>query len=355
MVTMLDCIRRVSPITEKIVNNRKATINPLLEMLGGRVKEINEIVFVGSGTSSTCAMTSKGFVERASGLKTTVSVPNEFCYDKYAYNTKALYIFTSQSGTSIITRECLRKAKALGCPTVAVTEAPTTPIAKEADVHVDMGCGNEEYGMRTIGYCSSVLTHMLIAMELGLARGALTQGEYDAYIAEALRVPASHKAICDQTIAWFDNNKLQLMQTSTFTIYGADSLWGVALEGALKILETARKISIGYELEEGLHGPTMAYDRHNCVIVLNDGGREDKKSLALGRFAKAEVGNGFVVGSSVLDDTDLKLDIQGGAFRAIEFAPVVEIIAYRMAVDFGYDLTKPMEFKEVKYFQTHDE
>lgn len=355
MVTMLDCIRRVAPVTEQILKNYKQTIAPLTERLGEGIANIDEIVFIGSGTSSTCAMTSRGFVEKVSGLRTTVVVPSDFLYNHYAYNSRALYIFTSQSGTSVLTRDCLRKAKALGGLTVGITESDSTPIAGEAELHIDMGCGKEEYGMRTIGYCASVLTHMLIGMELGLLNGNLRQDEYDRYLADAAKLPDSHRVICDMTMEWFDRNKFQFMHSNTFTIYGSDSLWGVALEGALKIMETAKKISVGYELEEGLHGPTMAYDAGNCVISLNDGGHDDRKSLALGRFAKNEIGNGFVVGVNTVDDADLKLDIKGGEFRALEFAPVVEIIAYRMAIDFGFDLTKPVEFKEMKYFRTHDE
>lgn len=354
MVTLLEVIRRTAPIVDDILDNRKEHTKALMEYIAPKLGDINEIVFVGSGTSSTCAMTSKGFVERASGVKASVYMPNEFYNDRTAYNPNALYIFTSQSGNSIIARDCQRKMKDLGYLTVGITESPNTTIALEAGCHVIMGCGFEEYGCRTIGYCSSILTHMIIAMEIGLAKGHLSQEQYDAYIAEARKVPASHAKICDQTLAWFEKNKKTIMDCTHYVYFGAASLWGVALEGALKNLEISLRMSSGYEMEEGLHGPTMGFHEDTCVLILNGSDEDSKKALGLAEMCHDRDVKAFVIGSDVFDDNDLKIDVCGGAFKALEFAPTVEIFAYLIACEEGIDLTKPMEMPKKVYFETHD-
>lgn len=168
MVTLLDCIYRVPAVIESIVEQREVTFAPLLEAVKDRLDDLNEILFVGSGTSNTCSVTAYRFVEKASCLSTSTMIPNEFLA-KTVYNPKALYVFVSQSGTSTLTQQALKKVKAMGCLTAAITEAPTTPLAQAADVHIDMGCGYEEYGMRTIGYCASILTEMLMGVALGQA------------------------------------------------------------------------------------------------------------------------------------------------------------------------------------------
>lgn len=354
-VTVLDCIQRVPSIVEGILTNRKKNIQPFIDFLGERADEINELIFVGSGTSSTCAMTSKGFVERVTKLRTSVIVPEEFYYDRTAFNKNALYIFTSQSGNSILTWECLKKMKADGYMTVAITEKDSTPMAKDADAHIDMGCGYEEYGFRTIGYCASILTHMMLALELGLHNKTITQAEYDAYITDAEKIPASHKSICEKTLTWFEKNKEQILDATSYIIYGAGSLWGVALEGALKTLEMARRIAIGYELEEGLHGPVLAFNNKTCIISLNAGGYASEKSLALGKMTKNEFGNGFVFGEEVVDEKDLQFPVVTGEFKALEFAPTVEIFAYCLTLAIGIDLTVPIKMPEEGYYEIHDE
>mgnify|MGYP001031492532 CR=1 FL=1 len=354
MVTLLEVIQRTPSIVQSILDTRKEKTKDLMDYLGGKVREIDEFVFIGSGTSGTCAMSSRGAVERVSGLRSTVSFPNEFYTDRAVRNKNALYIFTSQSGNSILTRECMRKMTAEGYLTVGITEGPTTDIAKEAGVHVDMGCGFEEYGFRTIGYCASILTHIVIAMEIALAAGRLSQEDYDRYLADAYRVPESHQAVSSKTLAWFEKNKERLMDSTSYFFYGAGPLWGVALEGALKMLEITGRVAVGYELEEGLHGPTMAFNDKTCVISLNGGDAGSEKAVGLGKMCKNNTGKGFIMGAEGVDETDLVFDIAGGEFRALEFAPAVEILAYEIAINSGIDLMKPSTPPKESYFETHD-
>ena len=72
-----------------------------------------------------------------------------------------MYVFTSHSGTSTLTCMAAEKITKLGYLTAAVTDGEDSPIAKMVDVFINQRNGVEEYLMRTIGYCSSVLTQML--------------------------------------------------------------------------------------------------------------------------------------------------------------------------------------------------
>ena len=110
-VTVLDCIERVQPIVQNMLDNRKEITKDLLQYLGKRVGELDEIVLIGSGTSNTSAWTSRLAMEKMAKLRITTILPNEFMYDRKRFNQNALYIFTSQSGNSILTRECMRNLK----------------------------------------------------------------------------------------------------------------------------------------------------------------------------------------------------------------------------------------------------
>lgn len=357
MTTLLDCIYRVPSVLEGIAEHRSETFAPLLEAVKNRLDDLNEIVFVGSGTSNTCSVTACRFVEKASRLSSSAMLPNEFLA-KTVYNPHALYVFVSQSGTSTLTQQALKKVKELGRLTAAVTEAPGTPLASVADIHIDMGCGYEEYGMRTIGYCASIMTEMLMGVALGHARGVLSKGEVQGYVEDALAAIGSHKGICDRTLAWFDHNKEALMDVDAFVLYGPGSLYGVALEGSLKILEIAKRfMCVGYEMDDGLHGPTMGFTKRHAVIVLNDGGKDNHLAMGIAKYMKNDVGQAYVIGANPIDEDDLGFTPASRDFFCLEYAPVVEILAYRLAVDYGIVL-KDMETQdplpEMKYFNTHD-
>lgn len=150
MVSFLNCIERVPSVIEQILVNRKETFQQLLQSLENR--NVDEIILIGSGTSNTAAVTARPFVEKASGLRTTQVTASEFLHDRFVRNPNAIYVFTSQTGTSKIVREGLNYCRTNGFLTVGISESSETPLSKEAAVFVTMGCGYEEYPMRTIGY-----------------------------------------------------------------------------------------------------------------------------------------------------------------------------------------------------------
>lgn len=353
MVSFLDCIQRIPSVLENILKNRKEHFEDLSRILSER--ELNEIVFVGSGTSNTSALTARTFVEKVSGLRTTVVTANEFLFERFVHNPDALYVFTSQTGTSSIVRRAQKEFKERGYATVCISESAETPLAKETEIFIDMGCGYEEYPMRTIGYCASVLTQMLMGLEIGLLYGHLTEPEYEEYMKQAMEVPESNRRVCGQALKWMDHARRKMFQSQLIVFTGAGSLYGLALEGAMKVWETPQIAAIGYELEEGMHGPNYGYNSNHCVIVLNDG-TDEKKGLALARWMKDVKNNGFVVGKSVVDNSDLKTELKTMDFTALELAPIVQIIAYRLAFDGGRDLFAPHDNSVMEgYFTTHDD
>jgi glucosamine 6-phosphate synthetase-like amidotransferase/phosphosugar isomerase protein len=356
VVTLLNCIERIPSLLENILGNRHANFKPLFDTIGEKAKDLNEIVFVGSGTSNTSAVTSKIFVEKASGIKTTVAYPDDFYNNTTCYNPRALYVFTSQTGNSIVVRQAQKMMQDQGFLTVAITESIETPIARESVLHIDMGCGKEEYPTRVIGYCTSVYTHMVMGLEIGLYRGYLSRNQYDEYIARAAAVPNSFRSIIPRAMTWFDTVKRQMLRSQCLLFTGADALQGVALEAAVKVWEIPQIVSMGYELEEGLHGPNYGYNYNHCVIVLNHGGVSGDKALGLARWMKDVYHNALVIGKPVVDDRDFLIDLAGGDFDCLEIAPVIQIVAYRLAMDSGRDLFAPHDNRVMEsYFKTHQE
>lgn len=357
-VTMLDCIKRVSSIAERIVNDREVTFEKLVKLVKKR-KGISAIYFVGSGTSNTSSVTASLFVEKATGVPTFAVLPNLFL-SKTSYDPKALYVFVSQSGTSTLTQACLRKAKSFGGLTAALTGEEGTLLDSEADVWLNMNCGYEEYSYRTIGYCSTFLSEMMMACQLGKASGYLTEETYNGYVEEALLAAKANKRNIKKAEKWFEVNKDVLGSASTIVLYGSDSLYGVALEGALKILETAKKqFSVGYEIDDGLHGPTMGFVSDTVVVALSDGGKNEYLTQGIGSMMKEQFnGHGFIIGAKTQDDTDLKVKPVTENFVALEFAPFVQVLCYDLALYNGIPVLNTVERNQQKkntksYFNTH--
>lgn len=356
MVTMLDCIKRTPSRLDAVLDGWKDNSAKCIEQLGGEIHKLEQIIFVGSGTSNTAAVTAKAFVEKVSGLQSRSITPNEFLYGMYQYPANALYVFTSQTGTSILSREALHKVMEMGLPTLAITESEETVIASEAELHLVMGCGHEEHPMRTIGYSCSVLVQMLLGMELGLQRGHIDEARYDQLLTDARLAAGNQLTIITKAMNWMDQAKHSMLRAECIVFTGADELYGVSLEGAMKVWETPQIPCIGYEIEEGIHGPNYGYNSRHCLIVLNDGGREQEKLLALARYMKEVHGSGLVIGTNGIDSRDLQLEICSRDFQALEFVAAVQCVAYHLAVDFGRDMSLPHDNSRMdQYFMTHSE
>ncbi|MCJ7761168.1 hypothetical protein MUP59_08540, partial [Candidatus Bathyarchaeota archaeon] len=64
---------------------------------------------------------------------------------------------------------------------------------------------------------------------------------------------------------------------------GAGPNWATALEGSLKIVETTRTFSAGFNLEEVLHGPRVLLDSRKAMVVIEPGGQCLQRAAEIAR------------------------------------------------------------------------
>ena len=354
MVTMLDCIRRVQDRICWMTEHRGEMFAPLEKAWSGK-SDWNEVVLVGCGTSNTSAVTARYPMQKISGVRVTPVLPSELIREEAVRNPEALYVFISQTGTSVLTREALKWARGHGFDTLAVSESSQTPIAGEADAFLEMGCGYEEYPMRTIGYSTSVYVLVLLGLWIGEKAKRVLPEERDRFLMCALETADQIRPVVDQTLEWLERERRQMMRADCLVFTGSGSLYGVAMEASVKVWETPQIISFGYELEEGLHGPNYGYTQRHCVIVLNDGGPDNEKARALCAYMKNEKQNGFLIGKNPLDEHDLVIPC-GKPLDCLLFAAVVQTLAYQLALCQGRDMTAPHDNRVMySYFDTHNE
>lgn len=352
MVTMLECIRRVPERLDAIRTSCHQTMEQLLSVYPAG--SFSEICLIGSGTSFTSASTAQFQMEKYCGMRVSVMLPNEFLRARTYRNPKALHLFISQTGTSSALLEALELCAQNGLMNAVMSEKADTPAARKAAAFVCMGCGPEEYGIRTIGYSTTVCSLMLLGVCVGLANGTLTAGDAAALDSQLQSAIASIPDVIDRTLRWMDTSRRKIMRSRFIAFTGVGSLYGVAMEGAVKVWEGPQFPSAGYELDEGMHGPNYGYNSNDAVIILNDGAPGTEKALALARYMKNEFSNGYIFGLHTIDDLDLAFTPAGGDFCCLEFAAAVQTFMYRLATDGGRDF-RIIDRHEVmySYFNSH--
>ena len=353
-VTLLNCIERIPSLIEKVLKEREEMFAGFVSEFGSLLPDFCEMVLVGSGTSSTAILTAQPFMERMTGIPVRLLLPGAAADEDTALPSDALYLFLSQTGTSALVQEAYQKLSAKGLACVTMTESAETDLAKMSCCHIPINCGKEEYGMRTIGYTISVLDLMLLGLVIAKAAGRLTEEAEAAYLEDAAKVPESLTKMIGLAHGFFERNRERFLSSDCIVFTGAKALYGLSLEGAVKFWEMPRVISIGYELEEGMHGPNYGYNSKHCVIVLNSGRPEEEKGLRLARYMKEIFHNGLIVGPEVIDADDLLFTPASEFFTVLEYSALPQVLAYDLAPYCGRNLLIRDDLSLMEsYFSTH--
>lgn len=354
MIKLIDCINRMPKCLRNIIDN----YDELFLNFGEYVKDknIDKIVLIGSGTSNTTSITAKSFMEKVSKVEVINYYPNDFI-NKGVFDLNSLYLFVSQSGTSTLTNEALDIANSLGLYNVALCDDSNSRMVKNAKCYINLMCDNEEYGMRTIGYVCTVLVEMLLAVKFASLTNKISSEDEKKYLNDALEAANNMNTMILEAQKWCNNHIDSLVNKKCLTIYGGGPLYGVALEGALKILEISRHIfAVGYEIDDGCHGPTMGFTKDYAVLVMDHDDKNTNTANNLARFAKGELGIGILIGNNIIDENDLYFKAVSKYFYALEYIPFFQVLAYELALKYEVELlpTKLMKpLPEKKYFNMH--
>ena len=302
------------------------------------------MVIIGCGTAYYAGLLAAYYLERLNTSVTVeVQVASEFRYRSFYLPEKSVALIVSQSGETADTLACLREIKRRGIRTLGVINAVGSTIAREVDGGVYVHAGPEISVASTKAFTSQVAAMTIFGLQLAQAKGAGLM-ELNDFIGELAALPDEIEAVLSKKI------KEVKMLASKYSKYehalylGRDTLFPVALEGALKLKEISYIHAEGYATGELKHGPiALIDDRFFEVLLVQDNWMFEKSISGL-----AEV---RARGGHVLVITDSKKDIDAEAVIRIEtkldmMAPMLlnviqQLLAYFISVERGNDVDQP--------------
>ena len=234
---------------------------------------VRKIHLFGSGTSYNVSVIAAYYFKHIAGIDAQANYPTVFKnYEKADWtgllsSEEILYIGISQSGTSISTVSMMEVGKKNKYRTVALTEDLESEITRHVDSVIHLLCGKELNPPETRGFTVAVLQMYLIAWRAALLNGNKTMVEYNDAMNDAEKLVANFDLAISEAERWYDRNATTLVSSERVCILGYGVDFGSALEGQLKIGEMLRIPSIGYELEEFSHGPTMAITGKQTILL----------------------------------------------------------------------------------------
>lgn len=248
-------IREQPAVLRRILLDGLPRIREVAQEIRGR--EPRAILFIARGTSDHAALYAKYLVETHLGLPAGLVSPSTVTiYDAHPRLDGVLYIGVSQSGSSPDLIEPLERARTGGAITLAITNAPDSPLAQAAEWKLDILAGPERAVAATKTYTAELLTLYLLIQAL--------QG-HDGSEAEAL--PARAEAVLALE-AQAEDLAVRYRFAEQMVITSRGYNYPSALETALKLMETSYIVAHSFSGADLLHGPMAMIDHGFPVIAI---------------------------------------------------------------------------------------
>jgi glucosamine--fructose-6-phosphate aminotransferase (isomerizing) len=310
----------------------------------GELRDIEHITIIGCGTAYYAGLLSSYYLEQlVDGLTIDVAVASELRYRSFHLPKNAVALVVSQSGETADTLACLREIKRRGVKTLGIINAVGSTIAREVDGGIYVHAGPEISVASTKAFTSQVVAMTMLGIQIAQAKGASTQ-EISKYITELSELPDE----IEKVIKKYKDKVAKIAEKYTHyehaLFIGRDTLYPVALEGALKLKEISYIQAEGYAAGELKHGPiALVDDNFFEVALLLDNWLFDKGLSAL-HEVNARGGHIFAITNSKKDidaETVLRIDTKLDLMAPIIINVIQQLFAYYVAVARGNDVDQP--------------
>ncbi len=238
-----------------------------LDLRENFLKQIDRITLIACGTSYHAALVGRYYFEALAKIPVTVEIASEFRYRDTFLGKKDLAIYISQSGETADTLAALRKNKKMGVKNLAICNVLGSSLAREADTTFFTHCGPEIGVASTKAFTGQLTALLLLAIHVGMTRGALEGKEAKELLNQFLKLPAWIRQTCAlskkiKTLA------RRFIGKDHFLYLGRNLNYPIALEGALKLKEVSYIHAEGYPAGEMKHGPIALINREMPLVAL---------------------------------------------------------------------------------------
>lgn len=302
------------------------------------------VAIAARGTSDNAARYAQYLLGAHNRLGVGLAVPSlHTLYGAPPRLDRALTVGISQSGQSPDVVSVVEEARRQGGATLAITNDATSPLARAADVCLELSTGAEQSVAATKTYTNQLMLLAMLSAELTGDGEQLEQlARVPGWVGEALAARG------DELAKVADDFRKPLR----FVVLGRGFNYCTAHEIALKMKETSYVLAEPYSPADLLHGPIAMIDYGFPVVLVAPSGvaTEDIGSLLdLLKWRRARV-----VALTDRDDVRARvaahIPLPAGVPEWL--SPIVSVVpgqlwAHALATAKGHDPDKPRDLRKV--------
>ena len=310
------------------------------------VARLRRVVLVSCGTSYHAGLVARLMIERLAGLSAEVDLASEFRYRDPVVGPDTLVVAISQSGETADTLGAAKTARLKGTSVLAITNIVGSALAREADGVIYTHAGPEIGVASTKTFTATITAAYVLALALGLQRGALTATEAQKRASELLEIPG----IMTEALRHLEpvaELARRLFRHENFLYLGRGVHYPIALEGALKLKEISYIHAEGYAGGEMKHGPIALIDETMPVVALVP--RDGTYERMAGNVEEVKARGGRIIAVAHPGDTamarraDHVLEVPPAVDLLAPLVTVIplQLLAYHIAIARGCDVDQP--------------
>ena len=229
------------------------------------LEKVSRVYIVACGSAYHVGMAAQYVIEDLAEVPVRVELASEFRYRNLLLEPDSLVVVISQSGETADSLAALREAKKRGIRTFGIVNVVGSSIAREADSVFYTLAGPEISVATTKAYSTQLIAVYVLALQLALVKGKLSQEQYVGYIEELQTIPNKIAKILEdkERIQWFAAKQANAKDIF-FIGRGLD--YAICLEGSLKMKEISYIHSEAYAAGELKHGTISLIEDGTLVI-----------------------------------------------------------------------------------------
>lgn len=243
-------------VLKRIVEQESHNVQELAQALQGT---FTYVMIAARGTSDNAARYAKYLLGAHNQIPVALAAPSLFTlYRKPPSLEGALVMGISQSGRSPDVVSVVEEGKRQGRPTVAITNDPQSPMARNADYVIQLHTGPEKAVAATKTYTASLTALALLSAHLDANQEALAQLQ---------KLPEAMQQTIDKISGLLPRVE-RYRYMDHCSVIGRGFNYSTAFEISLKITELSQTVAEPYSSADFLHGPIAMLSKGFPMMVI---------------------------------------------------------------------------------------